>query len=171
MLLETNSMILANTIRHLEALHLIWLKRQSLIRDLLKPKEIKLLKNPSSRIMILRSLKDLIHLDLLSTDPVVSSTEKHQSLSLISMVLVILRIPTKERKISQEKSMRGWIAKFCIKTNHLALKFVSTEPSSLTLWHSEQPNLSLRSSLIPDSCPSTEYGNVAIWLIQDLTRL
>ena len=107
MQLETNSMTLANSIRVLEALHLLSLKLQSLIQDLSRLRAIKQSESLSSLIMILMNQKDHIHLDLLLTDLVVSLTERPQSLLLISMVLATLRIPMRERKISQEKSMRG----------------------------------------------------------------
>jgi hypothetical protein len=100
-------MTLANSIRVLEALHLLSLKLQSLIQDLSRLRAIKQSESLSSLIMILMNQKDHIHLDLLLTDLVVSLTERLQSLLLISMVLATLRIPMRERKISQEKSMRG----------------------------------------------------------------
>lgn len=107
MQLETNSMTLANSIRVLEALHLLSLKLLSLIQDLSRLRAIKQSESLSSLIMILMNQKDHIHLDLLLTDLVVSLIERPQSLLLISMVLATLRIPMRERKISQEKSMRG----------------------------------------------------------------
>ena len=57
MQLETNSMTLANSIRVLEALHLLSLKLQSLIQDLSRLRAIKQSESLSSLIMILMNQK------------------------------------------------------------------------------------------------------------------
>lgn len=170
----TRSVILtstpAHTINHWEAPRPSYQVRQLPTLLLSRLRVTNLSARLNSPIMTRQIIKVATLWDPSLIDLAVSITVRLQSHSWASTLLVILRILTRERKISQGKIMPNKIVSFCTRTNPSTIVCVNMELSTLTSSLSEQARPSLIRHQLRGSCPTMDLSREVTSPIQVITR-